>query len=41
MSKMSRGLLDSMDRFALRNDRTNDAARGLADSARGAVAGSR
>jgi methyl-accepting chemotaxis protein len=49
MSKMSRGLLDSMDRFALRpdtmmNDRTNDSANdkpGHGKSARAAAAGSR
>jgi methyl-accepting chemotaxis protein len=36
MSKMSRGLLDSMDRFALRNERSNDNG-----AARGAAAGLR
>src|SRR6202522_181917 len=41
MSKMSRGLLDSMDRFALRNERTNDNAQGFGNGARGAAAGSR
>src|SRR5580698_6873240 len=41
MSKMSRGLLDSMDRFALRNDRTNDNAQAFGNGARGAAAGSR
>jgi methyl-accepting chemotaxis protein len=45
MSKMSRGLLDSMDRFALRsNDRTtdstNDSAPGYGNAARSAAAGS-
>jgi hypothetical protein len=38
MSKMSRGLLDSMDRFALRS---NDSKPGFGDSARTAAAGSR
>jgi hypothetical protein len=38
---MSRGLLDSMDRFALRNDRTNDNAQAFGNGARGAAAGSR
>ena len=50
MSKMSRGLLDSMDRFALRsdqrsndrsNERMNDGMTGHGNSARGATAGSR
>jgi methyl-accepting chemotaxis protein len=46
MSKMSRGLLESMDRFALNsndraNDRTNNSAPGLGNAARGAAAGSR
>ena len=46
MSKMSRGLLDSMDRFALRsndrmNDRTNDSTPGYGNAARSATAGSR
>ena len=50
MSKMSRGLLDSMDRFALRNDRSNDrgndrpndnALANPSSSSRGAAAGSR
>ncbi len=41
MSKMSRGLLESMDRFALRNDdRTADGAR-YGNAARSATAGSR
>jgi methyl-accepting chemotaxis protein len=38
MSKMSRGLLDSMDRFALRNERADGSGFG---TARGAAAGSR
>src|SRR5579862_5949850 len=38
MSKMSRGLLDSMDRFAIRNERADGSGFG---SARGAAAGSR
>src|SRR6266576_4639022 len=38
MSKMSRGLLDSMDRFALRS---NDSTPGFGNSARTAAAGSR
>src|SRR5712692_8829962 len=46
MSKMSQGLLDSMDRFALRsndrsNDRTNDSTPGRGNAVRGATAGSR
>ena len=42
MSKMSRGLLDSMDRFALRqNDRANDGPPGYGNTARTAAAGSR
>jgi methyl-accepting chemotaxis protein len=46
MSKMSRGLLESMDRFALNsnertNDRTNNGAPGLGNAARSAAAGSR
>src|SRR5271166_1198773 len=46
MSKMSRGLLDSMDRFALRSndrssDRTSDTATGYGNAARIATAGSR
>jgi methyl-accepting chemotaxis protein len=50
MSKMSRGLLDSMDRFAIRSnergndrssDRSNDNAQGSGNSSRGAAAGSR
>ena len=46
MSKMSRGLLDSMDRFALRsdagtNDRTSDKTSGHGKSARAVAAGSR
>ncbi len=46
MSKMSRGLLDTMDRFALRsndgtNDRTNDSTPGHGNAARTATAGSR
>jgi len=46
MSKMSRGLLDSMDRFALRNDRSSSNSNdrmndGAAGGARGASAGSR
>src|SRR5579859_1200603 len=42
MSKMSRGLLDSMDRFALRpDDRTNDPTAGRGNTARRAAAGSR
>ncbi len=41
MSKMSRGLLDSMDRFVLRpSDRTNDSAPGFGKAARTASAGS-
>jgi hypothetical protein len=38
MSKMSRGLLDSMDRFALRS---NDSTPGFGNAARTASAGSR
>src|SRR5208282_5981445 len=38
MSKMSRGLLESMDRFTLRG---SDSAPGFANAARGAAAGSR
>jgi hypothetical protein len=50
MSKMSRGLLDSMDRFSLQsdarandrtNDKTNNGTIGLGNSARGAAAGAR
>jgi methyl-accepting chemotaxis protein len=50
MSKMSRGLLDSMDRFALRpndktndrtNGRTNDSTPGYGNAARTTAAGSR
>jgi hypothetical protein len=42
MSKMSRGLLDSMDRFALRSDeRSNDSAPGKGNAARTVAAGSR
>ena len=42
MSKMSRGLLDSMDRFALRpDDRTTDSAQRFGNAARSAAAGSR
>jgi len=41
MSKMSRGLLDSMDRFALRSeDRTSDSTAGHGNAARTAAAGS-
>ncbi len=41
MSKMSRGLLDSMDRFALRSeDRTSDSTPGHGNAARTAAAGS-
>jgi len=42
MSKMSRGLLDSMDRFALRSDdKSNDSTPGYRNAARTAAAGSR
>jgi hypothetical protein len=46
MSKMSRGLLDSMDRFALRpnerpNERPNDSAPGFGNASRTATAGTR
>jgi len=46
MSKMSRGLLESMDRFALHsndrtNDKSNDRAPGYGNTARSAAAGSR
>jgi len=46
MSKMSQGLLESMNRFALRSDergnlRANDGAPGLGHAARKAAAGSR
>jgi methyl-accepting chemotaxis protein len=50
MSKMSRGLLESMDRFALHsndrandrtNDKSNDSAPGYGNAARNAAAGSR
>jgi methyl-accepting chemotaxis protein len=46
MSKMSRGLLESMDRFALHsndrpNDRTNESAPGYGNAARSVAAGSR
>src|SRR5271170_4993410 len=50
MSKMSRGLLDSMDTFSLRpndrsndraNDRTNDGGQGYGNASRSASAGSR
>jgi methyl-accepting chemotaxis protein len=46
MSKMSQGLLDSMDRFALRSDyksdnKTNDSAPGYGNAGRSATAGSR
>jgi hypothetical protein len=50
MSKMSRGLLDSMDRFSLRanersndrgNDRTGDSGPGQAKASWSAAAGSR
>jgi methyl-accepting chemotaxis protein len=39
MSKMSRGLLDSMDRFALRSDKDSDSMPGFGNSARSAAAG--
>jgi uncharacterized membrane protein YdfJ with MMPL/SSD domain len=42
MSKMSRGLLDSMDRFALQSDdRSNDSTPGHRNASRTAAAGSR
>src|ERR1700716_483861 len=42
MSKMSRGLLDSMDRFALRpNEKANDSAPGFGNASRTAAAGTR
>ncbi len=42
MSKMSRGLLESMDRFGLRSsDKANDSTPGRANTARTATAGSR
>jgi hypothetical protein len=42
MSKMSRGLLDSMDRFALRtNDKPHDGMPAYGNESRTAAAGSR